>query len=104
MVRAVPSREVTRRVTSKAVIARLAAMLNGMHAAPIRYAPCPIGPATYQVRFAATARSTPNVLVATEGCLTLQVITGGQGQPVLWDSGGRFEAAVQHLLGLEHLP
>jgi hypothetical protein len=99
-----PSREVTRRVTSKAVIARLAAMLNGMYAAPIRDAPCPTGPVIYQVRFAAAARSTPSVLVATEGCLTLQVNTGGQGQPALWDSRGRFEAAVQHLPGFEHLP
>jgi hypothetical protein len=100
------SRNVTRRITSKGVIARLAAMLNGMHAAPnFLPVPCPLGPAIYQAGFAATARSTPSVLVVADNCLSmLQVTTGGHGQPALLDSGGRFEATVQRLLGLQHLP
>ena len=100
------NRNVTRRVTSKAVIARLAAMLNGTHAAPsFLPVPCPLGPAIYQAGFAATARSRPSIVVVADNCLSLlQVTTGEQGQPPLLDSGGRFEAALQHLLGLEYLP
>ncbi len=100
------SRNVTRRVTSRAVVARLAAMLNGMHAAPsFLPVPCPLGPAIYRVGFAATVRSTPSVVVVADNCLwLLQVTAGGHGQPALLDSGGRFSSAVQHLLGLGHLP
>jgi hypothetical protein len=64
-----------------------------------------MGPAIYQVGFAATARSSPSVVVAADNCLSeLQVTTGVHSQPALLDSGGRFEAALQHLLGLEHFP
>jgi len=98
------NRSMKTRVTSKAVIARLAAMLNGMHAAPPVDHPCPSGLASEQVRFGVTARSGPSVLLPAGDCQTLQVITGGQEQPALLDSGGRFETAVLHLLGLKHLP
>jgi len=96
---------VTRRITSKADIARLAAVVNGLYAAPnLPPHPCPLPPATYQAGFAATAHGKPSLQVITEDCGMLQVIAGGKEQPALLDTGGRFAAAAQHLLGLDHLP
>ena len=94
------TRTVTRTIASHRVVARLAEVLNGMHAAPPLALPCPLQIATYRVTFLATARSRPSVVAATDGCLNEQISVGARAQPPLEDSG-RLVPALNRLLGIK---
>lgn len=97
-------RTVTRRITSRAAIMRLAGLLNGMPGAPRIAMSCPAQPAYYRAAFAAAAGGRP-VLVATTGsCQDVGVSAGGRQQPALYDSGGKFAAVARHLAGLRPFP
>lgn len=80
---AVP-RRVTRQITSRQVIARLAGLLNGLPAAPMLPVSCPPFTRTYRVGFEATPRARPGVVVTATGCLTDQIFAAGRAQPRCW--------------------
>ncbi len=84
-------------ITSAAIIARLASLLNGLHAVTLGSIPmsCPAIDATYQVTFVASSHSHPDVVVEPSGCGTDQVTVDRQVQPLLWDPN-------QRLITLEH--
>jgi hypothetical protein len=92
---------VSKWITSRSVITNLAAMLNGMHAAPRLVMPCPAMFASYQIGFAASVHSRPSVVVTIGGCLSDTVSVGGRQQPVLLDPNERLATTVRHLLGVK---
>lgn len=95
---------VTRQITSRRVIARLAGLLNGLPASPSLVMSCPAPPTTYRVEFAARASGGPSVVVISGSCFTDQISAAGRAQPSLMDANGRLAAAVRHLLGLKQVP
>ncbi|HXP19070.1 MAG TPA: hypothetical protein VN840_05420 [Streptosporangiaceae bacterium] len=99
-------RTVTRAITARAVIARLARLLNGMHA--IRLGPipinCPMIDVAYRLRFASAGKPRPDVAVRTDACGFVQVTVGGRPQPPLWGQAGLLITIVRGLLGLPPAP
>jgi hypothetical protein len=89
-------RTTTRRFTSAAVIARLAAFLNARPAAPEIAVPCPAPATSYELRF--TAKANGPVLTVSEGCLTDQIAVNGAQQPSVWDNDGGLGKLVRSLL------
>ena len=90
-------RTVRRTVTSGAVIARLAGLVNGLHAAPYQPPSCPAILASYQITFVPVGRSSPQAVVTPTGCLTVGVTVAGAAQPLLWDDTGLIHAATRLL-------
>ncbi len=89
---------VTRVITSPAVIARLAGLLNGLPAAPGLSMSCPAMLTTYRVKFSAGAGREPETTATAAGCLTDQITVNGKAQPALWDRSGRLVTAASKLL------
>ena len=89
---------VTRVITSPAVIARLAGLLNGLPAAPGLSMSCPAMLTTYRVKFSAGAGREPVTTATAIGCLTDQITANGKAQPALWDRSERLAAAASKLL------
>jgi hypothetical protein len=89
---------VTRVITSPAVIARLAGLLNGLPAAPGLGMSCPAMLTTYRVKFSAGAGRAPETTATAAGCLTDQITVNGKAQPALWDRSERLAAAASKLL------
>jgi hypothetical protein len=94
-----PSRTVSRTFTSAAVTGRLAAMLNGAHAAVLDGKMlCPAQWDTYKLAFARSPASAP-YLVATEGpCSALSVTVLGHKQPTLQEPAA-LNATLSKLVG-----
>ena len=96
-------RQVTRTFTSAAVIARLAAFLNGRPPAPaaaLAGLSCPAPLASITLRFTATGRQAPAVTVSAAGCMADAITVNGRQQPLLWDTAGGLESMARKLLGL----
>ncbi|MGO8961936.1 MAG: hypothetical protein ACLQFR_31875 [Streptosporangiaceae bacterium] len=98
-------RTIRKVVTSTAVIARLAGILNRSHVDPVLTISCPLAVATYRVGFAVSRRSLPAVVVtATRSpCEGAGVRVGGRLQPPLEDAGA-VVAAVDQVLGVTPQP
>jgi hypothetical protein len=94
-----PPRRTTRTFTSAAVIARLAAYLNGRPPTPLLAVSCPAPMASYQVTFVPKQGGGPAV-TAGPGCLADRIAVDGVPQPLVWDSGGRLTEMIRQLLGL----
>jgi hypothetical protein len=94
-----PQRTTTRTFTSAAVIARLAAYLNGRPPTPPLAVSCPAPIASYQVTFVPKQGGGPAV-TAGPGCLADRIDVDGVPQPLVWDSGGRLAEMIRQLLGL----
>lgn len=95
--------QVTRTFTSAAVIARLAAFLNGRPPAPaaaLAGVSCPAPLASFTLRFTAAARQAPAVAVSAAGCMVDAITVNGRQQPSLWDTAGGLESMARKLLGL----
>ena len=95
--------QVTRTFTSAAVIAMLAAFLNGRPPAPaaaLAGMSCPAPLVTLTLRFTATSRQAPAVIVSTAGCMADAITVSGRQQPSLWDTAGSLESMARKLLGL----
>ena len=88
---------VTGTFTSSRVIARLAGLADGLHAAPDVPMGCPALLASYRIAFVPAYRRAPRVVVTPSGCLTAGVTVAGLAQPELWDDTGLIRAA-QRLL------
>ncbi|MGH3178426.1 MAG: hypothetical protein ACRDPF_31690, partial [Streptosporangiaceae bacterium] len=93
-----PQRTTTRTFASAAVIARLAAYLNGRPATPPLAVSCPALLASYQVTFIPKQGGDPAV-TAEPGCMADRIDVGGVPQPLVWDSGGRLADMIRQLLG-----
>jgi len=92
-------RPVTRRFTSRSVIARLAELLNSLPAiVPFSGSCLAISPST--LVFAPRAGHSARVLVALTGCTGDTVRVGGRAQPALDDSHNPVLTVVLRLLGL----
>jgi hypothetical protein len=95
--------QVARTFTSAAVIARLAAFLNGRPPAPaaaLAGLSCPAPMASITLRFTATGPQAPAVTVTAAGCMTDAITVNGRQQPSLWDTAGGLESIARKLLGL----
>jgi hypothetical protein len=77
--------------------ARLARLMDGLHAAPDLPVSCPAVLASYRITFLPASRSAPRVVVTPTGCLTVEVAVGGAPQPQLWDDAGLIRAAKRLL-------
>jgi hypothetical protein len=92
-------RHIVKVITSRHAIDRLAALLNGLHAAQKGDWNCGTSTTEYRVTF--TGRSgQPRVSVDPEVCLTDDIMVHGSAQPPLWDPKGHLAAALRALLGL----
>jgi hypothetical protein len=101
---------VSRTFTSPAVIARLAAFLNGRSPAPpslvdgLSCAP----QAGYTLRFTPRDKHGPAVTVSPAACQAVAITVDGKPQPLLWDTDGGLEAIASKALGGQlqalHLP
>ncbi len=90
---------VAKLITSRRAIARLAALLNSMHAADLGVSFCPMIGSTYYVAFSGHAGQ-PRVLVDATGCATDNVLVNGKAQPALWDPGERLIRTLSRMLML----
>ena len=88
---------VTRAITSRGTIARLAGQANGLHAAPYQPVSCPAILGSYRITFVPAARPAPRVVVTPSGCLTVGVTVAGAAQPRLWGDTGLIGAAKRLL-------
>jgi hypothetical protein len=86
---------VRRTITSVAIIARLAGMVNGLHAAPYQPPNCPAIVGSYRITFVPAAGPAPQVVVTPSGCVTVGVTVAGAGQPPLWGDTGLIRAATR---------
>ena len=94
------SREVTRTSTDPAVIARLAAFVNGLPPAPALIGrSCAVVFSRYTLRFTARDANGPAVVVSTVECGTDGITVNGKPQPGLWDTHARLAAMARQLLG-----
>ena len=94
------SRQVTRTFTDPAVIARLAAFVNGLPpAAALTGRSCAAVFSRYTLRFTARDANGPAVVVSTVGCGTDVITVNGKPQPGLWDTHARLAAMARQLLG-----
>jgi hypothetical protein len=88
-------RTVTKTISAPSVVRRLAAMLNGVHAAtPGAFLSCPLYRASYRIAFAVSSGAAPYLVMDATTCPDLQVTAGGHTQPALLMPAG--------LLGLLH--
>jgi hypothetical protein len=96
--------QVTRTFTSAAVIARLAAFLNGRPPTPAAalagVLSCPAPLASITLRFAAAGRQAPAVAVSAADCMVDAITVNGRQQPLLWDTAGGLQSMARKLLGL----
>ena len=94
------SRAVTRTSTDPAVIARLAAFVNGLPPAPALIGrSCAVVFSRYTLRFTARDANGPAVVVSTVECGTDGITVNGKPQPGLWDTHARLAAMARQLLG-----
>ena len=88
---------VRRTFISRGVIARLAGLADGLHAAPDVPMGCPAMLASYRIAFVPASGRAPRVMVIPSGCLTVGVAVAGAAQPELWGDAGLIRAAKQLL-------
>ena len=88
---------VRRTFISRGVIARLAGLADGLHAAPDVPMGCPAMLASYRIAFVPASGRAPRVVVTASGCLTVGVAVAGVAQPELWGDAGLIRAAKQLL-------
>jgi hypothetical protein len=94
-------RTVKRSFTSRAVIARLAGILNRLPALPAgEVLSCPAILATYRAVFAGPGAHPGQVVATADGCLSVGMSVNGHPQPELRDNGA-LAAAIRGLLGLQ---
>jgi hypothetical protein len=94
------SRQVTRTFTDPAVIARLAAVVNGLPPAPDMIGrSCAAVFSRYTLRFTARDANGPAMVVSTVDCGTDAITVNGKPQPGLWDTHARLAAMARRLLG-----
>ena len=91
-------RHCARVITSRRVLAGLAALLNGMRATDNSVMFCPAIDASYHVTFA--GRAGQRVVVDATGCARDEVLVNGKAQPPLWDPGDRLIHALHRDLAL----
>jgi hypothetical protein len=85
---------VTKTITTRSAVQRLAALLNGAYAMPRGSVfSCPLEPVTYRLAFAKSADAAPFLVATDTNCAGLGITVGGQPQPNL-----EIPAALQKLL------
>ncbi len=84
----------TRTYTAPSVLAELAAVVNGLHAAPTTVVNCPLIPASddYRLVFRPTAHGAPQVVVSPSDCLFVGFTSAGRAQPDLYPASSLLRA------------
>jgi hypothetical protein len=93
---------VTRTFTSAAVIAKLAAFLNGRPPAPaaaLAGVSCPAPVNSFTLRFTPVSGRAGAVTVSAGGCMVDAITVNGRPQPSLWDTDGSLASMARTLLG-----
>jgi hypothetical protein len=93
------TRRFSKVITSRHAIARLTALLNGMHAAANDYWSCPTYTAAYHLTLIGRGGES-RVAVDPTGCVTDGVVVNGKAQPSLFDPADRLMKALHKLLRL----
>jgi hypothetical protein len=88
---------VTGTFANSRVIAGLAGLANGLHAAPDVPMGCPAVLASYRIVFVPASGRAPRIAVAPSGCLTVAATAAGAPQPALWGDAGLIRAAKRLL-------
>ncbi len=97
-------RTYARALSSPAVIARLAALLNDLHTSPPESISCPIMLPSFQVALATRPGRAPVALVSPDGCSGEVVTVRRQVRTALEDIGStRMLRAVERLFGAHHV-
>lgn len=95
---------VTKTITTRSAVQRLAAMLNGVHAIPGGMAfSCPMEIATYRLAFAKSAGAAPFLVATYTSCPGVTITAGGRGQPELAAPAG-LQKLVQSLVHITAFP
>lgn len=93
-------RQVRRTLSSRAVMARLATLLNDLKPAVFELAPsCPMPVADSTLKFTPANGNGNAVVVSAFGCGFDQVTVNGAAQPPLWDPDNRLLALARNLAG-----
>jgi hypothetical protein len=87
-----------RAVDSAAVIARLAGLLNGLHADPGGPRSCPAIVTTYTLAFSTAPAARPYLVATVTSCGVVGVTADGKPQPALDNRGDRVLVAIRGLL------
>jgi len=92
---------IAKQIRSRAVIARLASIVNGLPAAKPADANCPAASVSYQMMFTGTG-SAPDTTVTTRSCPADRISRGGKLRQPLWDKSGTVAAEVKRLMHIKH--
>jgi len=97
-----PPRPVTRTFTKRAIMVRLADIVNSLPAYPDITVNCGAMSAntSYRLVFTPTASRWPRIVVATSGCAVDTVTVGQRTQPALFEKGALLIGALSRFLGL----
>lgn len=96
-----PARTVTRKFTSHTVVARLAALVNGMPVLPPFTGNCPaMDFSGSSIIFTPRTGRWPRIVVSPDDCLGDSVRVGGRAQPVLDEHQNGVIAVMLRLLGI----
>jgi hypothetical protein len=88
--------------TSPRIVARLARLLNGLHAMPDVVVNCPamlVG-RFYRLVFLPRSDTVPQVVVTSPGCIAIDVTVGGHQEPPLDPGSSPLLAVMSRLLGV----
>lgn len=91
-------RTVSETFTSAALAGRLAAMLNGSHAAIDAFMGCPLERVTYTLAFAASRSARPYLVATEDNCGSVAITVEGRQQPALQTPAG-LDPALSRLMG-----
>jgi hypothetical protein len=94
---------VTRTFTSPATVRRLAAMLNGTHAAANIFLGCPMWLVSYRLAFARSQGASPYLVARATGCGSLPITVRGRAQPSLQAPAG-LTATLASLMHVRTFP
>jgi hypothetical protein len=91
---------VTKAITARSVVRRLATMLNGVYAAPrgAVYS-CPLEAVTYRLAFAKSAGAAPFLVATDTNCTGVGITVGGHQQPEL-EAPASLQKLVESLTGI----
>jgi len=91
---------ISKQIRSRAVIARLTGVVNGLPAAKPAGTNCPAASISYQMMFTGIG-SAPDTTVTTRSCPADRISQGGKLRQPLWDKSGTVAAEVKRLMRIK---
>ncbi len=91
---------ISKQIRSRAVIARLTGIVNGLPAAKPAGTHCPAASISYQMMFTGIG-SAPDTTVTTRSCPADRISRGGKLRQPLWDKSGTVATEVKRLMHIK---